>query len=140
MHSSDSAVKTILIERSRLRATLSANLEIHKKEYAEAKAGYEEKRLDLIRKLAEAALHCSKKPNNTDENRKAVHESYNEFARLEKPQNHSNEYEQAIALMEWETREKIDISISDFERFVRDDWAWKNSFKNAHLSYTTPNS
>jgi hypothetical protein len=138
MNSSDSGVKTILIERSRLQATLSANLEIHKKEYAEAKAGYEEKRLELIRRLADVATHCCAK--NTEANRKGIHESYNEFARLEKPQDHSSEYEQAIALMEWETRDKVDISINDFERFVRDNWSWKSQFKNAHSNYTTPNS
>lgn len=140
MHSSDSAVKTILIERSRLQATLSTNLETHKKEYAEARRGYEEKRLELLRKHAEAALFASKRENQTEAARKAVHESYNEFSRLEKPHDHSNDYEQAIALMEWETRKEIEISIPDFERFVRDNWNWKAQFKNAHMSYTTPNS
>lgn len=136
MHASDSAVKTILIERSRLQATLTANLEIHKREYAEAKAGYEEKRLELIRALAEHALHCSKKENNTEKSRKAVHVAYEAFSRLEKPQDHSNDYEQAIALMEWETRDKVEISISDFERFVRDNWTWRAQFKLAHSNYT----
>lgn len=140
MHAHDSAVKIILIERSRLQGTLTANLEIHKKEYAEARLGYESKRLELIRTLAEQTLFASKRENQTDEARKAVHEAYAEFSRLEKPQDHSNDYEQAIALMEWETRDKVEVSISDFERFVRDNWGWKGQFKLAHTNYTTPSS
>jgi hypothetical protein len=140
MNHHESAVKTINVERARLQATLATNLEIHKKEYAEARAGYEEKRLELLRTLAEATLFASKRENQTEEARKAVHVAYDAFRNLDRPQDHSNEYEQAIALMEWETREKIDISISDFEKFVRDNWHWKGQFKLQHSSYTTPNS
>lgn len=138
MHSSDSAVKTINVERSRLLATLTANLVTHRKEYLEARSGFETKRLELLRALAtvtQAAVEI-----NTEENRRAVHDAFLAYEHLEKPVDHSNEYEQAIALMQWETRDKIDISVSDFERFVRDNWNWKNKFKLVHSSYTTPSS
>jgi hypothetical protein len=136
----ETAVKTVQVDRGRLATTLRENLSTHRREFLEARTGYDAKRLELIRTLAEHALHASKLGNQTDEARKAVHESYSEFRDLEKPQDHSNEYEQAIKLMEWETRDTVELSINDFESYVRDNWNWKNSFKLAHSNYTTPNS
>ena len=128
------AVKTLQVNKSRLQETLSSNLEKHKKEFAEARRGYEAARLDLMRKLGEAVAIC--RSENTSEHRKAIYESYQEFARLDTPQNHSESYVQAIALMEWEERDSIELSINDFESYVRDNWNWSGSFKTAYTNYS----
>jgi hypothetical protein len=134
----ETAVKTVVVDRSRLASTLANNLETHQREYLEARSGYESKRLELIRKLSDVSLAAYK--NNTEATRKAVHEAYNEFAQLEKPVDHSDEYKQAIRLMEWETRDKIELSINDFECYVEDNWQWKHQFKAAHANYSISNS
>jgi hypothetical protein len=59
------------------------------------------------------------------------------FSRLERPVNNSDSYEQAIKLMEWETRDKIELSINDFECYVQDNWNWSRSFKTAHANYSS---
>lgn len=130
----DTAVKTVNVEVRRLAKTLTENLETHQREYAEARRGFESTRTDLIRKIQVAASTAA--GADTEPNRKALHEAYNAFSHLEKPVDHSNEYKQAIRIMEWETREKIDLSINDFECYVEDNWNWKNQFKNSHTNYT----
>lgn len=132
----ETAVKTVIVERKRLQATLSENLEIHKKEFAEAMGGFESARLDLVFKIKEQATLAAEANNSA--NRKKIHEAYSEFSLLERPVDNSNSYVQAIALMEWETRDKIELSINDFEAYVQDNWTWSKSFKHAHSNYSSP--
>lgn len=130
----ETAVKTVIVERKRLASTLASNLETHQREFAEARRGYESTRIDLIRKLKDVAVVASSA--DTESNRKALHEAYGAFSNLEKPVDHSNEYKQAIQVMEWETRDKVELSINDFECYVQDSWNWKRQFKMVHDSYS----
>lgn len=135
-HIKETAVKTVIVERKRLQDTLRTNRETHKTEFKESMEGFESARLDLIYKVKEQAGLASERNNKA--NRQKVHEAYNEFSRLEKPQDHSDDYTQAIALMEWETREQVELSVEDFERFVRDNWSWQRGFKASLRAYTSP--
>lgn len=126
-------MQTVKVEVSRLKDTLSKNLETHRAEYKEARAGFEDARRQAIAKLGEVAASCM----DTKEGRQAVHDAYEELTELDKPTDHSKSYEQAIALMEWETRGVIDLSVTDFERYVRDNWSWTASFKNSASNYSS---
>ena len=130
----ETAVKTVNVDVGRLKVTLQKNLETHKKEYKEAMEGYRDARQNAIQRVAEAATAAV--ANNTQETRKALHEAYSAFSRLERPQDHSSSYEQAIALMDWETNKTIELSINDFECYVRDSWDWQRSFKNIYANYS----
>ena len=130
----ETAVKTVIVERKRLQETLATNLEIHKKEFTEAMEGYRAAQADKIRLISKAAQTAVADP--TEENRKDVHQAYVEFRDLERPVDNSKSYTQAIRLMEWETREEIELSINDFECYVEDNWTWSRSFKSAHSNYS----
>ena len=128
----ETAVQTIKVEVRRLQETLAENLEIHKKEFEEAWAGYEDARRQAIIHLGNVSGACS----HTSDDRAKIHHAYRKFTGLDRPQDHSQSYEQAIVAMEWETRKEIDLSINDFECYVRDNWKWKESFKTSHSNYS----
>jgi hypothetical protein len=132
----ETAVKTVNVEVNRLQEKLKENLETHKKEFEEAISGYREKRLELCRALRDTTQVAVEK--DTTFTREAVVEAFHKYNRLERPQDHSNSYEQAIALMEWETKDVIELSINDFECYVGNNWQWQVSFKNAHKNYSSP--
>ena len=127
-------VKTVQVEKTRLLTTLHHNLSKHRSEYLTAVEGYHEKVDVLIRKLAETAMQAT--PDRRGPGLDAIHEVHSDLVNLDRPANHSDSYEQAIALMEWETRENVELSINDFECYVRDNWTWMTSFKNSVSNYS----
>ena len=129
------AMKSITVNKDRLLATLRKNLEKHKTEYAEAREGYEVARVEALKSLAEAAFKAAEKP--TKNNRNNVDDTYHKFNRLDRPSNHEDSYEQAIALMEWEENATLELSVNDFECYVRDNWDWQRSFKMSHSAYSS---
>ena len=122
-------MKTIIVEKKRLVVALNENRETHKKEFHEAMAGYEDAQEAAIRKIVEEASDGRK-------NRKALHAAYGEFNCLVRPRDHSSSYDQALALMEWEIRTEVELSVNDVECYIRDNWDWQESFKRSHSSYT----
>ena len=58
---------------------------------------------------------------------------------LEVPKDHSKSYEIAIQMAEWEVNETIELTQSQFQCFVLDDWEWTVKFKHLNTVYTTPN-
>ena len=130
----ETAVKTVIVMRARLAETLQKNLATHKKEYAEAMDGYRAQRLELLQGVRDAASTACE--SNTKDNRQELEDAYYAYSRLDIPKNHAHSYEQAIALMEWETRDEIELSINDFECYVQDNWNWKRAFKASHANYS----
>jgi hypothetical protein len=130
----ETAVKTVEVEKKRLADALSKNLETHKSEYVEARAGYEKARIQAYRELAEAAALAAEE--DSGKTRKKAEKAWNKLRNLDVPQDHAESYEQAIALMEWETRDVVELSINDFECYVRDNWDWQHSFKASVANYS----
>jgi len=127
-------VKTVQVEKGRLLRTLRENQEKHRAEYLTAVEGYHQKLDALITKLAETASRAT--PDRRNAGLEEIHEVHSEITCLDRPSNHSDSYQQAIVLMEWETRDTIELSINDFECYVRDNWTWMTSFKNSVSNYS----
>lgn len=125
-------MQTVTVEVKRLQATLKENLETHKREFREAMIGFELARKEAIAEVANVAGRC----DHTSEGRKLFREAFNAFNTLDHPRNYSKSYEQAIDLMEWETRDEIELSVADFEKYVRDNWTWSGSFKKSLANYS----
>ena len=52
------------------------------------------------------------------------------------PEDHTEEYDAVIGLLEMSTDATIELSGHDYERFVLDRWEWARSFETNTLSYT----
>lgn len=52
------------------------------------------------------------------------------FFRFEgKPDNHGEDYDRAIAMVEMSSGETVELNSTDFEHFILDKWYWKDEFK-----------
>lgn len=132
----DNGTRIVSVSRNRLLDTLRENLVKHEAEYKEAKKGYLLARSEKTSELAKAAAAAAS--DDSKENREALKDAWNNLVGLDKPTNHSPDYEQAIALVEWEVRDTVDLTTSEFEKYVRDNWHWVSAFKTSLVNYTTP--
>lgn len=135
MTKAETSIKEVKVNRKKLLTTLKENLTKHKAAYEDALAGYhaeKEKKLEALCAATNAAVS-----DNTETNRKTVHDAYRAFAHLERPSDHSESYELAIEIMQWEEETEVKLSINDFQCYVRDKWNWKDQFRNSVLNYAS---
>jgi hypothetical protein len=52
------------------------------------------------------------------------------------PEDHTEEYDAVIGLLELSTDDTVELTAHDYERFVLDRWEWKRSFEDNTMSYT----
>jgi hypothetical protein len=133
MNRANTSIESVNVKREKLLAALRSNLEKHKADYATAMEGYGEAKAQKLAALADAANAAVK--DNCEENREVVHEAYRGFNNLIRPCDHSESYELAIEIMEWETEDEIELSINDFQCYVRDKWDWKEAFVGSVVTY-----
>jgi hypothetical protein len=135
---SDTGIETVTVLRKDLRNTLKDNLKTHKEVFAEAMKGYEDAKVSKMLALSGATSQATRE--NIQSNRKAVHAAYQAYSNLAKPVDNSESYELAIEIMKWETEEKIELNINDFQCYVRDRWNWKAAFKGSVSAYANDHS
>lgn len=139
--------RTVTVNRSNLIEKLYANREQHQKDYAEALAGYKEQATAAARKamrratvdLADAEKAILDKiarfdPEDPVSDQVVLLQAVS--FRLPVPQNHSRAYDVAIKMAEWEVADTIEITQSQFQCFVLDDWDWKRDFTHLNKTYS----
>lgn len=109
-------MERINVKKETVLDILKKNLVQHQKDYDEAVLGWIEKTKSELKKILEKL----DLPNAIEIRIDSIH--------LPKPNSYVKEYEKAIKMIEYETREEIEISEVDFERYFLDEWNWKTSF------------
>jgi hypothetical protein len=51
------------------------------------------------------------------------------------PENHLEDYDRVIDLLDFSVADKVELSSSDFDAYVRNNWSWRKSFLNTNTSY-----
>lgn len=51
------------------------------------------------------------------------------------PEDHSNDYLSVIRKLELCVEDKVELDSSEFEQYIRNQWAWRNSFLTTNCSY-----
>lgn len=133
MNPAETGIKTVEVSRQELLAKLRENLGTHKELFAESVKGYEDAKLARLRDIQTAANAAVTR--NTEGTRKLVHEAYSAYTLLQRPQDHSESYELAIEIMTWEKKDKVELSINDFQSYVRDKWNWKGQFRDSVVNF-----
>jgi len=59
----------------------------------------------------------------------------NQFLGIIYPENHSTDYEKAIRKLELSIFDKVTLSEEEYERYVLNNWEWRNSFLASNTSY-----
>ena len=137
----DSMKRTVKVNREELLKTLIENRKQHQQDYKEAVEGYKALLLEKIEegfKKASEAL-CSSYDKAKSEAQKfdvADIEDQSDWINLFEsqgvhlavPRCYTEEYDSAIAMAEWDTREVLELTHAEFTCFVRDKWNWKSDF------------
>lgn len=133
-HLNEKKDRVVTIDRTRLLAKLKENRELHAKIYDEAVEGYWNDVRAQLRELSDAAHMLFE----SDTLRKDFdyHELVEDLADLRKPVNHLKAYDEAIDIFTWDEVEKVELTVGEFVKFVRDEWTWKHAFIVSNASYS----
>lgn len=113
-------MKDIRVDKAQLLTEMRHNRDTHQAEYDKAVIAFRsratalmEQQLELARNGGEIKLHVS----------------------LPVPEIHTDDYERAIAMLEWELDKEISLTETDFNTFVLNKWGWAASFTANTMSY-----
>src|SRR5271157_3200498 len=113
MHFNNPKFDKIKMTRTKLVAKLKENKTKHKAEFDEALRGYQKAFLDRAEALVEIVATAIKA-----EERCVFSEDFG----LEKPVNYAKDYDMAIEMLENHEAETVELSLQEFNAFVRDEW------------------
>lgn len=112
----------VKIPRERTLEIVQHNRDNHKAVVAKALDGYRdavivelERRIDTIK---------AGKPIDT-------------YLHLPQPEDHTNEYETIIGMLEMCTEDTIEVSPGEFRAYVEDKWDWKDRFVASTAAYVS---
>jgi uncharacterized protein YbcC (UPF0753/DUF2309 family) len=107
----------IKVDKRKLLSTLKENLEKHKKQYTESVEAWKKKAAEEVAKLPERILKGEVKH---------IRNVISEYD--DRPTSYAPSYEAVIRMLEYCADEVIELESTDFERYVADNWEWKQSF------------
>lgn len=112
---------TVSVSVEKLLDTLQINRDGHAAEYAKAKAGYIKVTTGQLNDYIE---------------RLANGEMLGRAYIPQPPEDHTGDYDDAIAMMQWSQDATIDLTQDQFKQYVQDDWGWKSSWVTSNSTYT----
>lgn len=118
--------KVMTFEVSKVLSTLKANLETHEKEYQELVI----KNNLHMRQVLTQALGQTGSDGKVYPDLTKVHE-----AERAKPKTYSKEYKKIISMLEITTQKEIELTVSEFDCYMNDNWDWKDSFLSNKMLY-----
>jgi len=102
-----------LVDREKLLAHLRANREKHEAMLREGEVLYREKLCARLQEMADAAAEGQDVPDHHG---------------VQRPQNHLADYDRAIWLISFDTRQEIPLGAQEAQRFILDEWEWHAVF------------
>lgn len=138
--------RTTVVKTHELLKTLKKNRENHVNEYKEAVDGYlEAAREKITEQYNKAKAEVEKAFQRTIEELSRFNPEKAQdtivFCRqiqfeLVAPRNFVDAYDQAIEMMQWETRETVELNTTEFRCFIMNKWDWMEEFKFVSERYT----
>lgn len=113
-------LEQVKVEKAKLLETLQANRDKHVEAYNSAVANYRAEAVQaLLRRVDEL------------QGFKTLKLHFN----LPEPRSFEEDYDRAIAMVEWSTEDEIILSEYDFRAFVLDQWNWREQFTTSTMHY-----
>tara|TARA_Y100000034_G_C6909175_1_gene423051 strand:+ start:199 stop:585 length:387 start_codon:yes stop_codon:yes gene_type:complete len=104
---------------------LKENYERHQQEYDAAYKGYQ-KQAEIL--LNERLEEISASSSESDQ--------VNLVFDLCPPEDHRDDYERAIGMLEMTTEEETRITATQYAAFIQDKWSWQQNWKHSNRAYT----
>lgn len=112
----------IRVKKVDLLDALRKNREGHRAIFEEALEGYHKKVVEeLERRLADARAN----------------KRFDVSIRLVQPEDHTEDYDRAIEMLEMDLNDEQELSTQEFAQFVQDDWGWRQQFLTSNAMYST---
>jgi hypothetical protein len=112
-------MKTVM-DRKKLLGIVKHNRQEHAKTYKEAREAYRQKGIELLQKLI-TKLEAG--------------EDIKPYLNLPIPEDHTEDYDRTIEMLEHDVREQIELEENEFSQYVLDNWAWKQNWLTTTASY-----
>lgn len=113
-------MQTITVSKQRLLETLRTNREEHRELFLKAQDVFRQR---VIEVLDERLRHAR------------AGRKVELFIHLPEPEDYTERFDQAIAMVEWAEGNSIELTEKDFQRYVLNRWEWAQSFAAATRSY-----
>lgn len=113
-------MKAVNVNKTKLLELVRKNRDQHRAQYEKAFAGY--------RKECYEVLEANLKALQTDK-------AHIVRFREQPPEDHTDDYDRAIQMLEMSVDDVIELHASEFSNFVQDDWEWKERWSASNSSY-----
>jgi hypothetical protein len=114
-------MEKINVKKADLLKKLETNLVLHKTVYEESMVAFKRNYLSLLGEMVKKG-----KKNKFEFN-----------IALQKPQNFTQNYKNAIYMVKMDCRDIIVLSEEEFMKYVLNKWEWMRTFRSAYMSNTT---
>jgi len=104
---------TVVVQKDKLVETLTANRDAHRAIFEEALEGYKVRSIELLEEHIERI-------------KKGKVERI--IVSLPVPEDHTDDYDRALTSLEWSIFDEVELSMREFDQYVRDNWSWKGEF------------
>lgn len=104
---------TVVVQKDKLVETLTANRDAHRAIFEEALEGYKTRSIELLEEHIERI-------------KKGKVERI--MVSLPVPEDHTDDYDRALTSLEWSIFDEVELSMREFDQYVRDNWSWKGEF------------
>src|SRR6267142_6362455 len=111
---------TVRVKRTDLLEKIKTNREGHRALFLKAQEGY---RLDVIAELEQHLKDARE--------RKKISRTLS----LPEPQDHTEDYDSVIAMLEMSVEEIIELDAGSFQQYVLDKWIWKRATDITNMTY-----
>ncbi len=115
-------MKTVTVEKSLLIWKIKDNRTHHRDEFLSA---LEVCKLEVERDLRDFA----------DGIKSGKKDSLKNYYSFEIPVDHTGDYDQALAILEWEQGESVTLTAEEFKNYIQDEWNWTATFKGTNSTY-----
>jgi hypothetical protein len=110
----------IHVEKAKLLEAVKKNREAHRGIFLKAMEGFKKAYIAELERMSQAVI---------------ANKEMQLHIALEMPQDHTKDYDKAIAQLEWDTAEVIPINHQQFNNFVLDEWGWSQQFSTSNAAY-----
>lgn len=107
------SMEMVVVKKDALANALEQNRDAHRALFLEALEGYKTRSVELLEEHIERI-------------RKGKVERI--AVSLPVPEDHTDDYNRALVSLEWSIFEEVELTMREFDMYVRDNWSWKGEF------------
>ena len=110
----------IKVKTSELLSKLKTNRNAHRELFLKAQVGYRKAVIEELDRMLQEA-------RDGKSIRRAI--------KLPEPQDHTEDYDTAIMMLEMSVEETLVISVHEFAQYVQDKWSWSDMVTTCNAGY-----